>query len=164
MKLYELSEQYRALSDLMDSCDNVSQESIKSSLSDIEEDFSSKVQACLSVRQNSIGRIAGLTSEVERFNKAISAEKSKISSIEDYIKTNMKATGLDRIDAKFWEVSLRKPTKKLGNIDESKVSGEFWTVIPETRKLDKRALLKAAKDSPIDGVEVVDSERALTIK
>ena len=92
------------------------------------------------------------------------APENNVIRIAEYIKGNMMTLHKDKVDLGLFKLTLKKPSTKLGAIDESLISGDFFTVIPESRKLDKRALLKAAKESPIEGVELAESERSLLIK
>ena len=76
----------------------------------------------------------------------------------------MLALDKDKADLGLFKLTLRKATDKLGTIDESKVQGQFWITIPESKKLDKKALLAYVKVNDMDGVELTKSERSLTIK
>lgn len=76
----------------------------------------------------------------------------------------MQASNQEKIDLGLFKLTLKKPTKQLGEIDESKINDKYFIVVPEIKKLDKRLLLSEAKLEEIDGVELVDSKRALLIK
>jgi len=71
----------------------------------------------------------------------------------------------------YEQLTLRNPGEGIVSdhviytkVDESKLDEKYFSVIPESRKLDKKALLKDAKVSSINGVKLTESKRSLTIK
>jgi hypothetical protein len=64
----------------------------------------------------------------------------------------------------LFKLTLKAATKKTKVLDESKIPSEFFVTIPESKQLDKRALLAALKLGEIEGAELEDGKRALTIR
>ncbi|MEG7660770.1 hypothetical protein, partial [Listeria monocytogenes] len=61
-------------------------------------------------------------------------------------------------------LTLKKPSLKLPNeINESELPAEYFKVIPESKTLDKVALLSAVKSGKVN-IELVEGKRALLIK
>jgi hypothetical protein len=163
MKLYELTNQTRELQAMADSGE-LSQEDISDTMGGLDIQFEEKVEAVLMVRQSMLAEVVAIDNEIARLNDLKKSPANSAIKLADYIKNNMLSLSKDKVDSGLFKVTLKKPGIKLGDIDESKISPEYFTVVPETKKLDKRMLLKDAKTLPIDGVELIESERALLIK
>jgi hypothetical protein len=163
MKLYEITNDMRELQALAENGE-LSAEDIADTLEGLEGAFDAKAEAALKVRQSMLGDVAAIDKEISRLVDLKKAPENSAERLSEYIKSNMMALDKDKIDLGVFKLTLKKSSVKLGSIDESKVPAEFWALIPESFKVDKRALLKAAKESPIDGVELGESSRALIIK
>ena len=70
----------------------------------------------------------------------------------------------DKVDLGIFKLTLKKASLKLGSIDESKIPESCLIIVPESKKLDKRMLLSMVKNEAIEGIELVETERALIIK
>ena len=163
MKLYELANDFAELERLVDSGE-FTHEHVADTLEGIELSIDEKITALLKIRQQCLANAKSLDDEATRVINLCKSQESKAESISEYIKLNMLKLNRDKIDLGLFKLTLRKATKKLGDIDESKIGDAFFVTVPESKKLDRRALLSAAKSKPIDGVELVDSERSLTVK
>lgn len=163
MKLYEITDNMRELQAMADSGE-LSESDIADTMDGLDGEFEKKAEAVLKVRQSMLGQVAAIESEIERLTELKKAPGNSAIRLGEYIKNNMLVLEKDKIDLGIFKLTLKKPSLKLGEIDESKIPNVFWTVVPETKKLDKRGLLKAVKESPMDGVELAESERALIIK
>lgn len=163
MKLYEIADNMRELQAMADAGE-LTETDIADTLEGLTGEFNDKAEAALKVRQSMLGEVAAIEREIDRLISLKQAPINSAQRLGDYIKNNMLALNKDKIDLGIFKLTLKKPSVKLGAIDESKIPNVFFTVVPESKKLDKRALLKAAKESPMEGVELGESERALIIK
>jgi len=163
MKLYEITENMKGLQRLAEAGE-LDEQTISDTMEGLDAEFKDKAKAVLQVRQSMLADVAGINKEIERLEDLRQTPLSAAARLSEYLKGGMLLTGTDKLDLGLFKVTLKKAGKKLGSIDESKVNESFFTVVPETVKLDKRALLTAAKLEAIDGVELIESERALMIK
>lgn len=163
MKLYEITDNIRELQALAESGE-ISESDIKDTMDALDCEFDQKIEAVLRVRQSLLSDVLSIEREIERLTELKKAPENSCVRLSEYIKGNMLILEKDQIDLGIFKVTLKKPTQKLGEIDESKVPDKYFTIIPETKRLDKKALLKAVKENPIDGVQLAESERALLIK
>lgn len=163
MKLYEIADDYKTLVDLVDSGE-VSQECIADTLELVGASLAEKIEACLKLRQEATANEVKFKAEADRLLALAKAEKAKAGSLDEYVKSSLIKAGFDSINAGLFKVTIKKASKKLGEIKEDLVPDAFFELIPASRRLDKRALLSAAKLGKIDGVEVIDSERAMIVK
>jgi hypothetical protein len=109
-------------------------------------------------------RLSAIKAEKERLSKLEKAQQTAIDRIEEYLRANMLATNHDKLDLGIFGLTLKKASLKLPDgIDESDIPSEYFKVIPETKTLDKVALLSAAKLGKVN-IELVEGKRALLIK
>ena len=163
MKLYEMTNEIKGLYQLVESGE-LTQAEIKDTLDAVEGSFKDKVESALKLRQQLIRDAEGLDVEATRITALQVKCENSAESIKAYIKQNMEALELDKLSLDLFKVTLKKSTKKLGALDEDKIPKGYFETIPASKKLDKRKLLKDAKEEDIAGVELIDSSRALTIK
>ncbi len=139
-------------------------EMIEDTMDSLECMFEKKAEAALMVRQGMLAEVSAIDAEIKRLVDLQKTPMNSADRIVEYIKSNMLALNKDKADLGLFKLTLRKATDKLGEIDESKVPSEFWIIVPESKKIDKRALLAYAKVNEMDCVGLVKSERSLTIK
>jgi hypothetical protein len=163
MKLYEITNDMRSLQTMADTGE-LTADDIKDTMEGLDIAFDQKAVAVLKVRQSMLAEVRTIEEEIERLVDLKKAPENSATRLGDYLKDGMLLVNKDKLDLGIFKLTLKKASKKLGEIDESKVPDDFWSIIPESKKLDKRALLKAVKESPIEGVELADSSRALIIK
>lgn len=163
VRLYEITDDIKHLTSLAESGE-LTLEQIADTLEDLESSFSDKAEAVIKVRQEMLSRVATIDNEIERLTNLRKSPGTNADRLEEYLKSSMIALGKDKMVLGLFAVTLRKSSKKLDKVDESKLPGRFFETIPASKKLDKRALLNAAKLEDIDGVTLGDSKRSLTIR
>ena len=163
MKLYEIANEYQGLIDLVDSGE-LTQDDIADTLEAVNATFDDKVRACMMIRQDMITQSERLMKEVLRIESLADKLKNDSTSMLDYVKSCMIKMDKSKMDLGLFKLTLKNGSPKLGNIDESKIAKKYWIDVPATQKIDKRMLLSDAKLNPIDGVEIVESDRALMVK
>lgn len=164
ISLYEMTNDMRTLANLVENSDELTPEMLADTMEGMKVEFNKKINSVLVVRQNYLREAENYEAESIRLTALCNIAQNKAERLKQYVSDSMEGAKVDKVNCDLFKVSLRKATRKLGFIDESKVSDQFWSIVPEQRKLDKRELLKAAKESPINGVEIIDGARALTIK
>jgi hypothetical protein len=162
-KLYELTNELRGLNALVENGD-LDEGQIADTIESLDLDIKDKIKGCLMARQNLIGSCSSIENEINRLKAIVSAKNNQIDGITNYVKHNMIEMGLNKIDVDLFKVTIRKSSIKLGSLDEDKIPPIYFETVPESKKLNKRALLSAAKLETIDGVELTESERGITIK
>mgnify|MGYP003645216000 FL=1 len=166
MKLYEITGSMTGLQALADT-EELTDEMIADTMDGLKMAFSEKAKGVLQVRQSLLGEAEMIDAEIARLAGMVDSIWANARGLEKYLKNNMLSGQIDKLDLGLFKVTLRKSGKKLGEIHEELVPDEYFNIIPAvpaTQKLDKRALLAAAKVHHVDGVLLVDSERALVIK
>lgn len=164
LSLYAMTNEMRALAKLVEDSDELTPEMLADTMEGMKIEFDNKINSVLVVRQNYLRETEMLDAEANRLTALQIAAENKAEYLKQYVLDSMEGAKVDKVNCDLFKVSLRKAAKKLGAIDETKIGDNYWSVIPESRRLDKRALLKDAKESPIEGVEIVDGARSLLIK
>jgi len=163
MKLYEITNDMRELSNLAESGE-LTHDDIADTMEGLNLEFEDKARNVLKVRAQMLSNVAGLDVEIDRLTKLKKSQTNSVDQLTSYLKQNMIALGKDRLALGIFKVTLRQASVMLGTVDETKIPDYFWTEIPASRKYDRASLLKSVKDHPIEGIELVDASRGLTIK
>lgn len=163
MKLYEITEEFKALAALYENGE-IDAQTLADTLQGVKASFEDKVRNCMMVRQSLVMEQTGVENEITRLKSLLDANKKQVDSLDDYIKFNMTEAQQDKLDLGIFKLTLRAPVKAVNVIDESKIPLQFWRVIPESKTVDKNALSAALKLGAVEGAEFVDGKRALIIK
>ena len=93
----------------------------------------------------------------------IKTRATAIERIEADVKLTMEMSGIEKIDDPDLKLSIPKASLKLFVQDEKLIPASYFTTIPATLQLDKRALLADAKiaEEPIAGIILIPSKTSL---
>lgn len=156
MNLYEMSHELKKLE---------SEEWDEQTLQDTLEalGFDDKLENCIAYYKNLLAQQAAYKAESDRLSSEAKKAKGKADWLQGYIQECLTVADKEQFSSGVHSVKFKKLPPKLGAIDEDKVPEEFRKMVV-TESVDKRALLKAVKENPIDGVELITGEKGLTIK
>jgi len=163
MRLFDITEDMKGLLDLVEKGE-FSLEEVTDTLEGIQAELDDKCRAVLNVREMLLGDVATIDAEIERLKALRKAPANGAERLSESLKSTMLALGEDKMNLGTFKLTLRKPMKKIGDVDESRVPDSYFTVIPESRKLDRKALLADLKSGDTDCCELVDGERSLMIR
>jgi hypothetical protein len=162
--LYELTAQYQQLAEELAGLDLDAQ-----TVADTIE--ASGITDALAVKAQAIEHIARaaelhapvIDAEIARL-QALKARRQKIAEgLRDYLKRNMEAAGIERIDCPLFRLSIRKNPAAVDVFDEKQVPLTLWSAPapkPPEPKPDKKAIaarIKAGEDVP--GARLVQATR-----
>jgi len=160
--LYELSIEYQAAFNNMQDMD-LDAETIKDSLSAIKGEFEEKAINCIKWEKGIAGDIAVIDEEIKRLQAMKAASIKQRDSFHNYIINSMTLTGIVKIKCPVFSITIRKPMKVVNIIDEALLPEKFTSTI-KTVKIDKKAIKQALKTGTVDGAELIDGKRGLSIK
>jgi len=163
MKLYEITDNMRELQAMADT-GKLSESDIQDTMEALDCEFEEKAEAVLKVRQSMLGEVDNIEKEICRLVDLKKAPLNSANRLGEYLKNSMLLLNKDKADLGIFKLTLKKASLKLGAIDESKIPISCLITVPESTKLDKRMLLSMVKQEPIEGIELVESARALIIK
>ena len=162
MKLYELSEQYNEIAELMlseaEENEGVIPEEMFNRLSFLDAVIEDKVENCIKVnkvmelREKELdGVIKGIKDELARLEARKKSVEKAQDRMKEYVLMNMLAVGKEKIKTSLFTVY--KGESKSVYADESKVPSKWFRV---KKELDRKAIGEYLKDgNKIKGCELV---------
>ena len=160
--LYELTAEFKAVADKLEQLD-LDDQTIADTLEGYSADFDNKVISISSfIRNLEVSAHAMKVAEVEMYNRRKAVE-NKVEHLQNYVLTNMKAIGKDKVECALFKVSVRNNPASVV-VDESAVVPKEFVVTKVTESVDKKALKTALEEGlVVEGVSLVRSN-SLSIK
>lgn len=149
LKLYELAEEFAALVDA----------------DDLDETALQRLDATGHAIEVKADNICSLVKTFDAFVEMCKKEEARIAEkrrvfenktkkLTDYLQRCMELAGTVEISAGTRTVKLQKKAPALVVDNEVDIPARFWTIIPETKQLDRKGLLAARKQEEIQGCHV----------
>jgi predicted nuclease with TOPRIM domain len=162
MKLYELSEQYRTLDDLlMQGIENQSDADAYAKLyEELQGSFEEKAEAICCVMRNTQAFVQAVEDEIARLKDRKQALESKIDRLKDYLETEMVKTDQDKLKTPLFTIWMQQNPSSV-QVDELLLPDEFWRV---KREPDKTAIKAALEKGSVEGAQIVQGEKSLRFK
>lgn len=153
LSLYQLSGQYLQLAEQLASLDLDAQtvaDTIEAS--GLTDEITVKAQGIEIVARSAEMHTPAIDTEIARLQK-LKAHRQKIAQdLRDYLKRNMEATGIERIECPLFKISIKKNPPAVDIVDESAIPESLKKAPePPAPKPDKTAikkLLQAGEDVP----------------
>lgn len=164
-KLYELTEQYRALQALLD--DGVT-----------ENDLIQKtIEECHDIIETKIENIGKLILSMEADATSIRTEEQRLASrrqslekqvdhLKTYLLNEMVTCQLEKVKKATITISLRTNPPSVNVLDLEAIPQEYRRVIPESWQVDKVAILTQFKTTGeiINGTAIITDRKSISIK
>lgn len=154
MNLYELSQSWATLQDLIDSTE-ADDEQIIAALENIDEAIDQKADGYGRMIKNLQAQAEVVKVEEKRLATKRQTLENQAKRLQKHLEGAMIATDKRKISTELFVFSVQKNAPSLAEFDEALVPEEFWKV---TRSIDRIALLKAVKAGEIQGIELKQSE------
>jgi len=177
MRLYELADNFRQVSDLLLAAseasvmgDEGSAEAVqtwKDTLESIDAPLEQKMLACAAIIRERKADAEALKAECQRLAKRQKAAEKAEDGLRDYLAATMQATGKLKVKDERFTLSLGegRPKVQVTDIEALKARQDVWKPYKyDEVNLDK-TIIKAMLDEGqvVDGVQIV-SEKVLTIR
>ncbi len=161
MKLYEITHEHqKALTEMTEA--GFTQEEISDNLAGIAGEFEDKAISCIMYEKTLQGQIDTLAGEIKRLSAMKKSIDNKVLGFREYIRSNMEATGINKIEHALFNITLRKASQVVQVDDEKQVPSDYKILQPP--KIDRVAIKKALQSGSVDGCSLVDVKRGLLIK
>ena len=159
MKLYKMTEAFNQLSD-----SDLGAEYIKDTIESLEYDFQEKGVNIIKLTSGWESDVEAIDSEIKRLQARKKAIQNKSDSLREYLRQNMQAAGISKIECPLFNISLSKPTK-VAVIDNDELIPDEYVTVKTVVSPDKRKILSALKDGvDIPGARLEDGNGRLTVR
>ncbi len=159
-KLYELTDQFREISELED----VPQDAIEDTLEAVEMEIHDKMANIVLMVKNLQASNAMIKNEVDNFNARIKSNKSKIEWLSNYLKFNMHKLDYKKFERGAHLVSLTKG-RDVVLIENADKLPDYFVSIHTEIKPDKKSILTALKNGDeVPGARIETNDDSLKIK
>jgi len=163
VNLYELTEEAKELRYLLEESGGELTPEIEAALNIHDATAADKLAGYGAIRAAWLAEVEGIKAEEARLAYRRKGLRKGVAKLEARAHEYLTASDKTEIKAGTFVFKTAKCAPALGDIDEAKVPGEYWVVPDAPPRIDRKALLEAAKANPIPGVEVVQRTR-LVIK
>ena len=148
MKLYELSQNYLNLQELLED-EAIGTDIITKALNEVGEEIEDKAENIAILIKNLESDVEGIKKEEERLSTKRSSTENKIKGLKSYLDTTMRATGKEKFKTKLFNFNIQNNPPSVEVVDERLIPKEYF--IEQEPKLDKKlvlAFLKEGKEIP----------------
>jgi transcriptional regulator of heat shock response len=141
VKLYEISQNYSQLLDMVDVLD---EETFRDTLQAIEEALEDKVENMAKFIRCLEADAKAIKEEEQRLADRRKALENRVSSVNEYLQNQMEVAGLDKVKRPTVTVSIQNNPPSVEIADESLIPSDY--MIPQPSKIDKKSILSALKE------------------
>lgn len=153
MRLYDLSQNYRQVLDLIEEGD----ERFLDTLESIDEAIEDKVENYGKLIKSVEAGIEGLKAEEKRLAERRKFMENSVKRMKENVEQSMISTGKKKIKGPLFTFTIQKNPPSVEVIEERHIPQGFW--IPQEPKLNKKELLEELKlGHEVPGVELKQSE------
>jgi hypothetical protein len=162
--LYEISERYKEVMRLADEGGEDMMIAIADTLEGIEGEFQEKAEAIVKVSTNVTAYVAGIDEQIERLQARKKTALNKKEGLRTYLRMNMEATGINKIECLLFKISLSKAPMVLEITDKDDLPVDLIDI--ETKIIPKKKEIKALLDADekVAGAILTEGTRRLTIR
>lgn len=153
MQLYEIALEYRNVFDQLAELPDLNNEIIEDTLSPIMGEFNDKAISLTSYFKNLEAEANAIKEAEEMMYKRRKSIENKIENMKNYLKDNMKTSGINKISCPYFSVTLSKTKSKVNITDLSQIPPSFIRV-KTIREPDKDSILKVGG---CDGAEIIEN-------
>jgi hypothetical protein len=140
-------------------------DTLADTLESLEGEFDAKADAICHVLANLQAQRSAIIDELSRLEEREGRVSVNIDGLKDYLRDNMEKLGKKKIESAKFTINCVAGRDKVRVYDEVQILDQYFTVVPESKKLDKRMLLADLKEGfELEGVELEKSKSSLRIK
>ena len=151
MTLYELTDNFKSLKELLESGE-IDEQTFNDTVESFNADIEEKAEGYSKIVREFEAEAAGAKAEIDRLTAVKQTAENNIKRLKANLLEAMQAQGKNKIKAGTFTVSIAKNAPSVNILDEEKIPKEYYrTPDPELSKKALLADLKAGKK--IDGVE-----------
>lgn len=154
MKLYELTEAWAAIQDMIETADT-DDEQILAAIGNIDAAIEEKAENYAKIIYSMKAEAEAIKTEEKRLAAKRQSLENRAKWLQKNLEEAMINTGKKKFKTNLFGFSVQKNAPSLGDFEEKDVPEEYWKV---TRSVDRTALLKAVKGGEVEGIELKQTE------
>lgn len=164
MRLHEIAKEYREVAALADSDDEGMAQAVIDTLEAVGGAFEEKAQTLVRITLNRQADIDALDNEIKRLQARKQTILNAEASFKEYLRTNMEATGINKISCPLFTITLAKGREVAVIDDADQLPDELMHVKTDIApdKLAIAAKLKAGEEVP--GARLERGQSSIRIK
>ena len=162
MKLYELTAQHKELQSLADDGDLGT--AIADTMEALEGEFEDKALSLIRVVKNMDSDSEALDAEIKRLHARQKTIANTQESMREYLRMNMEASGITKIDCPLFTITLAKGRDVLQITDPDIIPTDYLNIKTSVTPMKKEILDALKKGEDVNGCRVVTSKSSLRIK
>lgn len=152
--LYELTEGYKSLWDLVDDSDS-DLAMIETALQTVEGAIEVKANNIIIFLKSLDADAKAIKEEEQRLSARRKAIENKHSSIKQYLQVQMELAGIEKLKTATHSIGLQNNPPALYVYDQDILNGKYLTLVPEHYEVNKKVLTDALKaGEQIKGAEL----------
>lgn len=156
MKLYELTQNYRNLQELLDN-QEISVEIINAALDEVTEEIEDKAENIAKIIKGIEADVIALKEEETRLYSKRKGLECRVKYLKEYLEGSMKVVNKSKIKGRLFSFSIQKNPPSLEIINEHLIPEKFFYVpSPTIDKKEVLSRLKAGEEVP--GVAIKQTE------
>lgn len=163
---YELSTQYQNLLAWLESDQPIDENSLRQQLSEVTEQLKEKAENIGKMVLEYEANTVSIDIEITRLSSRKKSLVNKIEWLKSYVQGEMQNAQIDKIPGQILTLSLRSNPPSVKVLDETQIPAQFFRIIPETKEVNKSAILtefkKTGEIQP--GTEIITDKKSLVIK
>lgn len=166
MKLYEISENYRNIADLLTSPELAENPDVIGALEAIEDEFNNKAVNTVKAIKMVESDIDTIDGEIKRLQAMKKVRQNALDDVKDYLKLNMAKSGIFKIESPLFKISYAERQNAAVELNEelflaNNLNEDLVSVKITPSKTAIKKALEAGEQ--IIGARLVDSQ-VLTIR
>lgn len=151
MKLYELTETYKNIENLLND-EDADIETLEKALEDVQDNIENKAENIAKIVRNIDGDIKVLKEEEKRLSERRKALENKQKNVKKYLEYQLKSLEIDKVKAGLFTVSIQSNAPSVRVVDEGLIPSDFIYI---KTSISKREILQALKDGKeVPGAEI----------
>ncbi len=143
MKLYEISNEFQKVVDLIENCDEMTPELIEQ-LNAVSTDASAKVINVGAVIKNLQADVESMENYIQQMLYRQKKIYKKIDSLKEYLKYNMDLLKLKKVESPEFDVQIRENKYSLELFDQALIPKEYF-MSKETISVSRESIIKDLK-------------------
>lgn len=154
-KLYELANNYRNLTELIDR-EDVEQDLIQNALKECQGDIEEKVDNIVKLIRNIESDIEGYKAEEKRLNARRKSLENTVTSLKNYLDSSLKGLGLKEVKTTLFTCKFQKSKASVDIENLEDIPSGYIKIKKEADKIALYTALKMGEEVP--GAKLVQNE------